>query len=148
MGTRNMTIKDFSSKLDKVFLAFKEAKDNKKDNKVYKEQLEKFVKQFKELEAKLIEKQKNNFMDEEHENYYKFMSKLYKDSFFMLENCQDLKNKSILLDMVIKSKEQKEKTYSMVANTYSQFIQMINNLKQQIAQELNVVNAILTQKKS
>ena len=143
-----MTIKDFSSKLDKVFLAFKEAKDNKKDNKVYKEQLEKFVEQFKDLETKLIEKQKNNFMDEEHENYYKFMSKLYKDSFFMLENCQDLKNKSILLDIVIKSKEQKEKTYSMVANTYSQFIQMINNLKQQIAQELNVVNAILTQKKS
>jgi len=148
MGISNMTIKDFSSKLDKVFLAFKEAKDNKKDNKVYKEQLEKFVEQFKELEAKLIEKQKNNFMDEEHENYYKFMSNLYKDSFFMLENCEDLKNKSILLDMVIKSKEQKEKTYSMVANTYSQFIQMINNIKQQIAQELNVVNAILTQKKS
>lgn len=143
-----MTIKDFSSKLDKVFLAFKEAKDNKKDNKVYKEQLEKFVEQFKELEAKLIDKQKNNFMDEEHENYYKFMKKLYQDSFLDLENCQDLKNKSILLDMVIKSKEQKEKTYSMVANTYSQFIQMINNLKQQIAQELNVVNAILTQKKS
>ena len=143
-----MTIKDFSSKLDKVFLAFKEAKDNKKDNKIYKEQLEKFVEQFKELETKLIEKQKNNFMDEEHENYYKFMSKLYKDSFFMLENCEDLKNKSILLDIVIKSKEQKEKTYSIVANTYSQFIQMINNLKQQIAQELNVVNAILTQKKS
>ena len=106
------------------------------------------MEQFKDLEAKLIEKQKNNFMDEEHENYYKFMSKLYKDSFFMLENCQDLKNKSILLDIVIKSKEQKEKTYSIVANTYSQFIQMINNLKQQIAQELNVVNAILTQKKS
>lgn len=148
MGISNMTIKDFSSKLDKVFLAFKEAKDNKKDNKVYKEQLEKFVKQFKELEAKLIEKQKNNFMDEEHENYYKFMKKLYQDSFLELENCQDLKNKSILLDIVIKSKEQKEKTYSMVANTYSQFIQMINNLKQQIAQELNVVNAILTQKKS
>jgi len=148
MGIKNMTIKDFSSKLDKVFLAFKEAKDNKKDNKVYKEQLEKFVEQFKELEAKLIDKQKNNFMDEEHENYYKFMKKLYQDSFLDLENCQDLKNKSILLDMVIKSKEQKEKTYSMVANTYSQFIQMINNLKQQIAQELNVVNAILTQKKS
>ena len=148
MGISNMTIKDFSSKLDKVFLAFKEAKDNKKDNKIYKEQLEKFVEQFKDLEAKLIEKQKNNFMDEEHENYYKFMSKLYKDSFFMLENCEDLKNKSILLDIVIKSKEQKEKTYSIVANTYSQFIQMINNLKQQIAQELNVVNAILTQKKS
>lgn len=148
MGIRNMTIKDFSSKLDKVFLAFKEAKDNKKYNKVYKEQLEKFVEQFKELEAKLIEKQKNNFMDEEHENYYKFMKKLYQDSFLDLENCQDLKNKSILLDIVIKSKEQKEKTYSMVANTYSQFIQMINNLKQQIAQELNVVNAILTQKKS
>ena len=148
MGISNMTIKDFSSKLDKVFLAFKESKDNKKDNKIYKEQLEKFVEQFKDLEAKLIEKQKNNFMDEEHENYYKFMSKLYKDSFFMLENCQDLKNKSILLDIVIKSKEQKEKTYSIVANTYSQFIQMINNLKQQIAQELNVVNAILTQKKS
>ena len=148
MGISNMTIKDFSSKLDKVFLAFKEAKDNKKDNKIYKEQLEKFVEQFKELETKLIEKQKNNFMDEEHENYYKFMSKLYKDSFFMLENCEDLKNKSILLDIVIKSKEQKEKTYSIVANTYSQFIQMINNLKQQIAQELNVVNAILTQKKS
>ena len=148
MGISNMTIKDFSSKLDKVFLAFKEAKDNKKDNKIYKEQLEKFVEQFKDLEAKLIEKQKNNFMDEEHENYYKFMSKLYKDSFFMLENCEDLKNKSILLDIVIKSKEQKEKTYSIVANTYSQFIQMINNLKQQIAQELNVVNTILTQKKS
>ena len=148
MGIRNMTIKDFSSKLDKVFLAFKEAKDNKKDNKVYKEQLEKFVEQFKDLEAKLIEKQKNNFMDEEHNNYYKFMNKLYKDSFFMLENCQDLKNKSILLDIVIKAKEQKEKTYALVANTYSQFIQMINNLKQQIAQELNVVNAILTQKKS
>jgi hypothetical protein len=148
MGIRNMTIKDFSSKLDKVFLAFKEAKDNKKDNKVYKEQLEKFVEQFKELEAKLIEKQKNNFMDEEHENYYKFMKKLYEESFFMLENCQDLKNQSILLDIVIKSKEQKEKTYALVANTYSQFIQMINNLKQQIAQELNVVNAILTQKKS
>lgn len=143
-----MTIKDFSNKLDKVFLAFKEAKDNKKDNKVYKEQLEKFVEQFKGLEAKLIEKQKNNFMDEEHENYYKFMKKLYQDSFLDLENCQDLKNKSILLDIVIKSKEQKEKTYSMVANTYSQFIQMINNLKQQIAQELNVVNAILAQKKS
>ena len=148
MGIRNMTIKDFSSKLDKVFLAFKEAKDNKKDNKVYKEQLEKFVEQFKDLEAKLIEKQKNNFMDEEHNNYYKFMNKLYKDSFLMLENCQDLKNTNILLDIVIKAKEQKEKTYSMVANTYSQFIQMINNLKQQIAQELNVVNAILTQKKS
>ena len=148
MGISNMTIKDFSNKLDKVFLAFKEAKDNKKDNKVYKEQLEKFVEQFKELEAKLIEKQKNNFMDVEHENYYKFMKKLYQDSFLDLENCQDLKNKSILLGIVIKSKEQKEKTYSMVANTYSQFIQMINNLKQQIAQELNVVNAILTQKKS
>lgn len=148
MGIRNMTIKDFSSKLDKVFLAFKEAKDNKKDNKVYKEQLKNFVEQFKDLEAKLIEKQKNNFMDEEHDNYYKFMNKLYKDSFLMLENCQDLKNTSILLDIVIKAKEQKEKTYSMVANTYSQFIQMINNLKQQIAQELNVVNAILTQKKS
>lgn len=148
MGISNMTIKDFSNKLDKVFLAFKEAKDNKKDNKVYKEQLEKFVEQFKELEAKLIDKQKNNFMDEEHENYYKFMKKLYQDSFLELENCQDLKNQSILLDMVIKAKEQKEKTYSMVANTYSQFIQMINNLKQQIAQELNVVNAILTQKKS
>ena len=148
MGISNMTIKDFSNKLDKVFLAFKEAKDNKKDNKVYKEQLKNFVEQFKDLEAKLIEKQKNNFMDEEHNNYYKFMNKLYKDSFLMLENCQDLKNTNILLDIVIKAKEQKEKTYSMVANTYSQFIQMINNLKQQIAQELNVVNAILTQKKS
>ena len=148
MGIRNMTIKDFSNELDKVFLAFKEAKENKKDNKVYKEQLEKFAKQFKELETKLIDKQKNNFMDDEHKNYYKFMKKTYEDSFLMLDNCEDLKNKSILLDMVIKSKEQKEKTYALVANTYSQFIQMINNLKQQIAQELNVVNAILTQKKS
>ena len=44
MGISNMTIKDFSSKLDKVFLAFKEAKDNKKDNKFYKEQLEELQK--------------------------------------------------------------------------------------------------------
>ena len=143
-----MTIKDLSSKLDKVFLGFKEAKENHKDNKVYKKQLEDFAKETKEIEKLLIDKQQNDFFDKENKEYHETMKILFDDAFFALKECQDTNKKKELLELTVLAKEQKEKTYMMVANTYSQFFQMINGIKQQLAQELNVVNTALTQKKS
>lgn len=143
-GVNKMEIKQISEKLDKVFFAFKNAKENKKDNKVYKQELENIVKNLKEVEDLLIKKQKDEFFDREQKIFYDTMNNIYVDNLNTLQNCQSMENTKKLLDICVLAKEQKEKTYLMIANTYGQFHQMITNLKQQIAQELNTTNLALT----
>ena len=142
-----MEMKQLSKELDKIFLDFKNIKENKKDNKVYKEKLEDLSKQLIDVENKLIDKQKNNFFDKENKEYYETMKKVYECSFKQLQ--KDLQNiNNELLNLVINSKQEKEKMYMVQNNTYVQFFQLISNFKKEIAKELNVVELALSQKKN
>ena len=136
-GVNNMELKELSKQLDKIFFAFQEAKKNKQNK-----DLEAIVKDLDQLEQKLINKQKNEFFDEEQKNFYETMNNIYLDNLNLLSNCKDIDNTKKLLDICILAKNEKEKTYSMMVNTYSQFLQMIKNIKKEVENQMKSIKKL------